>query len=95
MFQKKTKEPTPLDEAISDVFSALKGLDEESEEYSAAVDQLVKLMKLKKEVEPSWRPSPDVAITAAANIAGILLILNHERLHVIATKAIGFVGKLR
>jgi len=95
MFLKKENKPTPLDEAIADVFSALKGLDEETEEYSAAADQLIKLMKLKKDVEPSWIPSPDVALSAAANIAGILLILNHERIHVIATKALGFVGKLR
>lgn len=95
MFQKKETTQTPLDEAIADVFANLKGLDETSEEYSAAVDQLIKLMKLKKDVEPSWIPSPDTVIAAAANLAGILLILNHERVHVIATKALGFVGKFR
>jgi len=95
MFLKKTApEPTPLDEAIADVFSALKGLDEESEDYSAAVDQLVKLMKLKKEVQPTWQVSPDVLVTVIANIAGILLVLQHERLHVIASKAFGLVRKL-
>lgn len=95
MFLKKTKEPTPLDIAIEDVFSTLRGLDESEDEYAKAVDQLVKLMKLKKEIEPSWQPSPDALLAALANVTGILLILNHERLHVIATRAIGFIGKLR
>lgn len=95
MFLKKTKDPTPLDIAIQDVFNTLRGLDEAEEEYAQAVDQLVKLMKLKKEIEPSWQPSPDALLAAIANVAGILLILNHERFHVIATKAIGFVSKLR
>lgn len=96
MFLKKKSdpEPTPLDDAIEDVFSALKGLDEETEDYSNAVDQLVKLMKLKKDVEPTWQVSPDVLITTLANIAGILLVLQHERLHVIASKAFGLIRKL-
>jgi len=36
-----------------------------------------------------------VVIAAMTNIIGILLIINHERLNVITTKAIGFIAKGR
>jgi hypothetical protein len=31
----------------------------------------------------------------AGTLAGIILVINHEKLHVISTKALGFVGKFR
>lgn len=95
MLIKKPKEPTPLDRAIDELFSELQGLNGDSEEYDKMSDQLVKLMKLKKEVEPSWRVSSDTLAVVGANILGILLILNYERAGVVASKALAFVGKLK
>jgi hypothetical protein len=91
---KSPREATALDKAIEDLFSELQSVNADTEEYSAMADQLIKLMKLKKEVEPSWRVSPDVLVAAGANVLGILLILNFERAGVVASKALGFVGKL-
>lgn len=96
MFIKKsTPETTPLDDAIADLFSELQSVNGDDEEYSKMADQLVKLMKLKKEIEPSWRVSPDTLAVIGGNILGILLILNFERMGVVASKAMSFVGKLR
>ncbi len=65
-----------LDEAISSIFAAMVGMDEASDEYAKASDQLVKLMKLKKEINPSWRPSPDALIGALGSFLGIIAIIN-------------------
>ena len=38
-----------------------------------------------------WKISPDTLLIVGANLLGILLILNYERLDIISTKALGFV----
>lgn len=93
-FNKKPHDAA-LDEAISDILTTMNGLDESSEGYSAAADQLVKLMKLKKETAPSWVPSPDALVGAAASVLGIILILHYEKLGVVTSKALAFVGKMK
>ena len=96
MFINKTpRETTQLDETIDDLFQELAGFSANEEGYAKASDQLVKLIKLKKEIEPSWRVSPDTLALIGANLLGILLILNFERAGVVASKALSFVGKLR
>lgn len=94
---KKTPSPEviALDEAIAGVLSDMRGFNSDAEEYDAMSDQLVKLMKLKKEYAPNFFVSPDVLAGVAGNLAGILLILNFERANVIASKALSFVMKLR
>lgn len=93
-FEKKPQD-VALDEAISDILIEMNGLSADSEEYSNAADQLVKLMKLKKEISPSWRPSPDALIGAASSVLGIVLILHYEKLGVITSKALSFISKLK
>lgn len=92
-FDKKPHD-SALDEAISSILTTMNGLDEATEEYAAASDQLVKLMKLKKELNPSWRPSPDALIGVAGSLVSILLILKYEKLDIITSKALSFVGKM-
>lgn len=92
-FDKKPHDEA-LDTAISDVLDEMNGLNSDTEEYAAAADQLVKLMKLKKEINPSWRPSPDALVGAAGSVLGILLILHFEKLGVVTSKALSFVTKI-
>jgi hypothetical protein len=47
-----------------------------------------------QELRRSWKPSPDAVIGAAASVAGILLVLHYEKIGVITSKALGFVGKM-
>jgi len=93
--RKKSPELIALDEVIDNVLSEMNGFTADSKEYGAASDNYVKLMKLRKELTSSTTISPDTLALIAANLAGIILILNHERVHVVASKALSFVGKLR
>jgi len=43
----------------------------------------------------SWKPSPDAIIGAVASVAGIVLVLHYEKLGVVTSKALGFVGKMK
>lgn len=84
-----------LDERIDDLLDDLGALNSTTEEYSNTADQTIKLMKLKKELNPSWRPSPDALIGAAASVLGIILVLNYEKFDVVTSKAFGFIGKMK
>lgn len=95
LIKRTPREKTPLDLTIEGVFSELDGLNADSEEYDSMSDQLVKLMKLKKEIEPSWRVDPNTLATIGANLLGILCILHYEKVNVVASKALSFVGKLK
>lgn len=96
MFLKKASaEQSELDKAIDSVLNDMNSVTSETEEYAAMADQLVKLVKLRKDTEPSWRPSADVLAVVAGNLAGILLILNFERAGVVASKALSFVMKMK
>lgn len=83
-----------LDEAISNILITMTGLSEDSPEYDAASTQLVKLMKLKQEIKPSWRPSPDAILGALGTIGTAILVLKFEKFGVITSKAFTFIGKL-
>jgi hypothetical protein len=82
-----------LDLVISSILTDLNSMNADEEKYSAAADELVKLMKLKKEVNPSWMPSPDAILAAGATIITALLVLNYEKIGVVTSKAFAFVGK--
>ena len=87
-------EKSGLEEAIDDVLARMKDMTPEEEDYAKCVDQLSKLHKLKEDEKPS-RVSPDTMVTAGANILGIVLIVGHERAHIITSKVKDFVLKLR
>ena len=65
-----------------------------SEEYGTVVDRIAKLHKLKTEDSP--KPvDPNTVILAGTNLLGIALILRHEYLNVLTSKALSFVIKTR
>jgi len=90
----KKNEPTTLDIVIERLTSEMHDTDQSSKEYAQLADQLVKLYKL-KETDSKMRVSPDTLAIIGANLLGILIIVGHERAHIITTKAIGFVSKLK
>lgn len=83
-----------LDSVIDTVLSEMAAGDTASTEFEKMTDQLVKLHKMKTEDRPP-RVSPDVWATVAANLAGILIIVGHERFHIVTSKALGFVLRVR
>lgn len=95
MSDKKTKyDTTDLEEAIAQVHAKLKDVSPTSEEYTKMVEQLDKLYKLKQSEKPE-RISRNAVLAIVGNLAGIGLILQHERIGVIGSKALGFVSKIR
>lgn len=90
MFQKSEIE-TKIDEEIIELLAKLsQENDKNTKEYAAMVDQVVKLQELRHK----GGISRETIVTVAANLAGIFVILNHERAHVIASKAFGLVKKI-
>lgn len=93
--------PNKLEEAIDRVFVSMTDVECDTEEYSALLDRLSTLYKMKeieaknKALEPSRRVSADTMVTVAGSLLGILMIIGHERANVIGTKALGLVMKLR
>jgi hypothetical protein len=87
-------EPTPLRVVIDDLIESLKDKDPTTDEYSAVADQIQKLYKL-QEVDSSQRVSKETWALIAANLAGILVIVGHERFHAITTKAFGMVTRAK
>lgn len=87
---KKPQIEEDLDAEISKLLHAMSEEEKTTEKYAAMVDQLSKLYELRHKS----RISNETLATIAANVAGIVLILAHERTHVIATKAFTLVKKL-
>lgn len=91
---KPPDEDSALNQAICDVYDAMAIRLNDEEKYVTMVDQLLKLYSL-KEINSPMRVSPDTMATVAANLIGIILIVGHERVHVVTSKALSFIMKLR
>lgn len=82
-----------LEKAIDNLLAELNGFTAETEEYAKITDQLTKLYALKPE-KPE-RVSKDTLAVVIGNILGIVMIVGHERAHVVTSKALSFVLKTR
>jgi hypothetical protein len=61
-----------------------------TDDYKSMANQLTTLMELRQK----HTISKDAWLTVGANLAGIIVVLNHERAHIIASKAFGLVKKI-
>jgi hypothetical protein len=94
MFTKTTEIQTLLDTEIQAALAELALVtDKSSEKYGTLLDRISKLHKLKAEESPK-SVSPDTALIVGANLFGIIWTTQHERLHVIPSKAFGLILKL-
>ena len=88
---KKSKANRELIE--NEIHRCLLDIDIESdEEYDKVVKRIELLYRLKEQSKP-YTPSPDAVLAVLGNLLGLILIINHERAHVLSTKALGFVFK--
>lgn len=85
MFTKNTK----FDEEVDRLMGELAKWPVNSDNYQTALEALERLYELKG--KKKFNVSPDTVAVVVGNLAGIVLILNHERLHVVSSKALGFV----
>jgi hypothetical protein len=91
--QTKPKKKT-IDDEVEHVLAYLATANAGSKEYKVAVENLKELCEARSK-KPARLIELEPVIAAATGIFQILLIMNHERLHVIATKALGYVVKGR
>lgn len=88
------KAKTPVDHEIDILFKELRLHDINSKEYATVLDRIVKLHELQVNETPK-RVSRDTLVLAAANLLGIVMVLKHEQLNVITTKAMSLVPRPR
>lgn len=86
MFRKKT--PSRLDTEIDRALEALHEKRPGTEEYKGILDHVEKLHKIQ---ETPDRVSYDTMVATAANLVGIALIIRHEHVNVITSKAMSFI----
>ena len=90
MFKKHQIE-TKLDEEILVLLEQMGAEDDKtSETYAKKIAQFSTLHELRHKS----RISVETLATLGANMLGIVVILNHERAHVIASKAFSLVKKI-
>lgn len=94
MFNKK-EDPVRelLDENIVELLQLLKVTASDDPEYPKTREELEKLYALRDASPESV--NPNTLLLVGGNLAGILMIIGFEKSHVMTTKALAFLGKLR
>lgn len=94
MTKKFVDDPAKLQDLIDHVQTQMVAEDANSDDFQVMAEQLERLYKMKTS-DKSSRVSPDAVLAVAGNLLGIGLILNYERMHIVTTKALGFVMKTK
>lgn len=90
MFKFTNKKKTKLEVEIDLVLDDMKEMYIDSDEYKASIEHLSKLYDIKSK-DDTGRVSPDTMAVVVGNLLGIVLILKHEELNIVTSKALGFV----
>jgi len=91
--RKKSAKQTPLD-LFREKLATRIGETEDPKDLKELAEAVTLMEKL-DELGSKHRISPDTLAIIGGNLVGILLILQYERCHVVASKAIGFVMRGR
>lgn len=91
---KRPEKHTYVDEQIARITVALKDHEVTSKEYSELLHRLGDLQKIRQDERPD-RVSSDTLLMAGTNIIGILLIIRHEHLNVITSRAMNMISKTK
>lgn len=95
MFTKKNNdELSLLETSINSAYDQLEAQDAGTEMYANILDKIERLEALRPK-KKGLAVSGDALLAAGTNILGIALILNYERIGVVASKAVGFVAKAK
>jgi len=81
------KRPDPLFDNMIKLSSELDDLDKEAGEHKSAFDRAVQLYELREKTNRENSISKDTLLIVAANLLGILLIIRHEHVNVITSRA--------
>lgn len=95
MFGKKNKEKSYIDQAIENRMSSITMPADTAEDDADEIKNLKDLVEIKEKLEgPKSKLNVNTIFSGVVSIATIGIIVGYERLHVIATKAVGFVPKM-
>lgn len=94
MFTRFKRTPSPIDVEIEALLEELKYHRQKAEDYKKFMDEVERLHKMKMQ-NASRRVSPDTALMTSAHLAGIVMILKHEQVNVITSKAMSFLPKMK
>jgi prefoldin subunit 5 len=81
-----------MDEEVERLTRQLADIQPLSDDYSKILKLITELTEARSK-KNERAVSTDVLLTVGANIVGILLVLNYERLNVISTKALTMVWR--
>lgn len=87
------KESSKLDVELKTAYERLNDTEFTAEHYDEVLSIIERLEKIKTNSKSQLTPETKAMIFT--NLAGLLLIINHERVGVITTKALGFVNRGR
>lgn len=91
---KKNNDHEGLKKAIDDALLELALTKPNTDDYAKVLEKIERLFKLQApKTEPRKPISPDALISAAASLAGIVMIIHHEQVGALTSKALGFVVK--
>jgi hypothetical protein len=91
----RKREPEMLDVVLNNAISVMLSHEKDSEEYARQVDRVIKLLELRVQHSAKSSVSKDTLATVGANLLGIIMIIKHESVNVITSKALSFVIKPR
>jgi hypothetical protein len=92
------EEPRRLEEALDHAVSDLGNYPSHSKEYTqiaAAVKVLAEANAVDQTTYKRPSVSPDTMATIGANLLGILMVLNYERAHVLTSKAMSMLHRIK
>jgi hypothetical protein len=90
----KSEEPSKLDQEVDRVLDALRDQMIGTKEYSTVLNALQDLHEMKEKEKP-LSVSKDTLAIIAANLLGIILIIKHEHVNVITSRAMNLVLRAR
>lgn len=93
-----TDENRTLDDIEQDLINQVFSMDADDPKTTIAIDNLKTIHQINEKPDPVSRrliPSGDSIVGAVCSIAGILTVLNYEQLRPLASKAVGFITKIR
>lgn len=82
----------PFDREVERLLGLMSELDPTTDDYKKAVEALKTLCEARSK-KPAFPIDLEMLIQSFTSILGIVLILNHERINVVTSRAIGFVKK--
>jgi hypothetical protein len=84
------KQKSLLQMEIDKLYRLLTTFTATDNEYAKVVQRIGDLEKIKAEQKP-YRPNPDTLLLASVNLIAVAMIIRHENLNVITSKALSFV----